>query len=84
MYTHFKKKTTLASLYYLHNDIKDRKVIKHDIFYTFNLSQRKGTEIQGDSSEILAEVVGVLFISSRSAISCDFTYWDPALLFIPW
>lgn len=56
MYTHFKKKTTLASLYYLHNDIKDRKVIKHDIFYTFKLSQRKGTEIQGDCSEILAEV----------------------------
>ena len=54
------------------------------ILYWFNLPQREGTEIQRDCLEILAEVVGVLFISSKRAIWCDFTQWDAAWLFIPW
>lgn len=86
-YPHFKKETTLCTTSFFvlpSQGIKERKVTKHDIFYTVSTFLREKVLKFRDCGEILAEVVGVLFISSRSAICCDFTYWDPALLFMPW
>lgn len=33
MYAHFKKKTTLASSYLLHDDLKERKVMGHMVYF---------------------------------------------------
>lgn len=60
-YTHFKKKTTLCTTSFFvlpSQDIKERKVTKHDIFYTVSTFLREKVLKFRDCWEILAEVVG--------------------------
>lgn len=75
MCAHFKKKTTLASSCYLYRNIKEGKV-KEYVIYIFILIQHfldkekvlKFREAIWRLAQISAEVVGVLFISPKSAI----------------